>query len=143
MHALLSCDCVGFTAFVKSADTCLHGLHSCMGTQHACRNQLALVGNLSSRQAYGFLAHAATILVAVLNSGRPGMRPFVVVKEPASWAVRVRSREEAQQVLEATQLHNEEELAPVRLQGTSGQTCGRLGRSAMTRAEQNPALCPP
>ncbi|KAL4457791.1 hypothetical protein ABPG75_012656 [Micractinium tetrahymenae] len=41
------------------------------------------------------------------------MRPWVVVKEPASWAVRVRDREEAQQVLEAAQLHNEEELSPV------------------------------
>lgn len=56
------------------------------------------------------------------------MRPFVVVSEPASWAVLVRSRDEVQQVLEAAQLHNEEGLAPVRIQETGGHSQRRRQR---------------
>lgn len=55
------------------------------------------------------------------------MSPLPVVKEPASWAVLVRSREEVRKVLEAAQQHNEEELAPVRTQETRGHACRRVG----------------
>ncbi len=65
--------------------------------------------------------HSATALEG------QAMSPLPVVKEPASWAVLVRSREEVRKVLEAAQQHNKEELAPVRTQETRGHACRRVG----------------